>query len=174
MEHICLVIDLEGFHIKSKGGFHVREMGFCDWTSQSVGSKSYQTFGAFKDLSFQDRKTAAFVIDKIHGLPYKAKPQENARPPQELDTDIRSLYEQHKTPQRHIIAYKGGHVERDLLTRLNIPSYNLEESGCPPFRCMKRLTGVLGCGHHNNPSLHHCPMVECFHFVDWMKKTVVK
>ena len=30
-----------------------------------------------------------------------------------------------------VVAYKGGHVEKDLLNKLNIPCLNLETWGCP-------------------------------------------
>ena len=25
------------------------------------------------------------------------------------------------------------------------------------------------CGHHDEPLRHHCPRVECYHFVSWMR-----
>ncbi|KAL9962197.1 hypothetical protein ACROYT_G031279 [Oculina patagonica] len=39
---------------------------------------------------------------------------------------MRELYEETVTPERTVVDYKGGHVERDLLDRLNIPSMNLK------------------------------------------------
>ena len=169
MDKICVVIDLEGFHIKTRDGFHVRELGYCDCRRHSMGSKSYQTFGYLMDLPMRDRRTVEYVIKHIHGLSYTPKLRENARPPYEIHDDVLALYEQHRTPQRDLIGYKGGHVEKDLLDSLNIPSHNLED-GCPPFREMELLVGVWGCGHHQKPSIHHCPMIECVHFVNWMRK----
>ena len=170
MEKICAVIDLEGFQLNSMGGFHVRELGFCDWACYRKGSVAYETFGRFIDLPKEDRKNVAFVTNQIHGLPYSPAPQENACAPWLIDDHVRAIYQQAKTRQRDHIGYKGGHVEKDLLERLNIPSYNLEEDGCPPFRKMKRLAGVKDCGHHRNPRVHHCPKVECEHFVCWMRE----
>ena len=170
MDKICAVIDLEGFHIKSRGGFHVRKLGFCDWKRHRMGSRSYQTFGVFRDLPKQDRITAAYVMKHIHGLSYSPSPWENARPPYEIHDDVVAIYQQYKTTQRDRIGYKGGHVEKDLLAILNIPSRNLEDNGCPPFRKMDRLVGVRRCGHHQKPWIHHCPMVECVHFVNWMRQ----
>ena len=148
MDKICVVIDLEGFHIKSRGGFHVREMGFCDCERSNMGSKSYQTPGYLMDLPMQDRTTVQYVTKHIHGLPYTPKQQENAKPACEIHDDVLAVYQQHRTPERNVIGYKGGHVEKDLLDSLNIPSHNLEEDGCLPFRKMDRLVGVWGCGHH--------------------------
>ena len=170
MEKICAVIDLEGFHLNSMGGFHLRELGFCDVERYRKGSIAYETFGRFSDLPEEDRKTAAFAMTRIHGLPYTPRSRENAYPPWKIDDHVRALYQMSKTRQRDHIGYKGGHVEKDLLDRLNIPSHNLEDDGCPPFREMKRLAGVEGCGHHRNPRIHHCPKVECEHFVHWMRE----
>ena len=163
MDKVCAVIDLEGFHLKSRGGFHVRELGFCDWKRYLKGTRAYETYGVLTDLPKEDRKTAVFVMTRIHGLPYSPAPQENARPSWEIDDDVRAIYQQCKTRQRDHIGYKGGHVEKDLLQRLGIPSHNLEDDGCPPFRQMTRLPRVRGCGHHQEPRIHHCPMVECEH-----------
>ena len=35
---------------------------------------------------------------------------------------------------------------------------------------MERLQGVEGCGHHQDSLTHHCAMVECVHFVNWMRR----
>ena len=170
MEKICAVIDLEGFQLESMGGFHVRELGFCDWERNRKGSVTYETFGRVSDLPEKDRKSVVFVTNKIHGLSYYPTPQENAYPPWRIDDHVRAIYQMAKTRQRDRIGYKGGHVEKDLLERLKIPSHNLEDDGCPRFREMKRLAGVESCGHHRNPRIHHCPKVECEHFVNWMRE----
>ena len=106
----------------------------------------------------------------VHGLPYRAFSREKARPAHEIEKDVRGLYERHRTSERNVVGYKGGHVERDLLNELNIPSHDLEQDGCPPFGRMELLGGVEGCGHHKDPSTHHCALVECVHFVNWMRR----
>ena len=170
MDKICLVIDLEGFNKKSRGGFHVREMGFCDWKRQHIGAISYQTFSELDNLPPPDRMTVKFTIKHIHGLPYTPRPEENARDPCGIDDDVRALYQLHRTPQRDRIGYKGGYVEKELLARIDIPGHDLEQDGCPPFRDMPRLRGVTSCGHHKNKAIHHCPRSECAHFVNWMRQ----
>ena len=81
MDKVCVVIDLEGYHLKSRGGFHVWELGFCDWERHRKGVVAYETYGVLTDLPREDRKTAIFVMTHIHGLPYSPSPQENAYPP---------------------------------------------------------------------------------------------
>ena len=52
-------------------------------------------------------------------------------------------------------------MERDLLKKLDIPSVNLEEFGCPKFEHLTAscFEAVEGCGFHVRPS--HCAMAEC-------------
>ena len=56
--------------------------------------------------------------------------------------DVKKLYDTYKTPTRTYVAYKGGTLEKDLLDRLNIPCWNLEEAGCPKFERLARLGTV--------------------------------
>ena len=170
MDKICVVIDLEGFQVKSRGGFQVRELGYCDWRRVHAGSYRYQLTGYVKDLPKEEQATVSFVTKHVHGLPYRAFIRENARPVEEVKEDVRRLYERHRTSERYVVGYKGGHVERDLLDELQIPSYDLEKDECPKFGRMERLQGVEGCGHHKDPSKHHCAVVECVHFVNWMRQ----
>ena len=37
-----------------------------------------------------------------------------------------------------MVAYKGGHVEKDLLNKLNIPYLDLETWGCPKYEKSKQ------------------------------------
>ena len=170
MDKICVVIDLEGFQVKSRGGFQVRELGYCDWQRHHAGSYRYQLPGYLKDLPKQDQLTVKYVTQHVHGLPYRAFSREKARPADEIHEDVRGLYERHRTSERNVVGYKGGHVERDLLNELNISSHDLEQDGCPPFCRMELLVGVEGCGHHKDPSTHHCALVECVHFANWMRR----
>ena len=69
-----------------------------------------------------------------------------------------------------LVAYKGGHFEKDLLRRVGIPSINLESSGCPKAEVLfKDLGWVETCGHHLTPNAyHHCPKVEVEAFAMWL------
>ena len=72
MDKICVVIDLEGFQVKSRGGFQVRELGYCDWRRVHAGSYRYQLTGYVKDLPKEEQATVSFVTKHVHGLPYRA------------------------------------------------------------------------------------------------------
>ena len=86
-----------------------------------------------------------------------------------LHRDLLNLYQRSKTVERPYMAYKGGTNERDLLKKLNIPAWNLEEAGCPKFERLLRLCTVVSCGQHEDPFRHHCPRLECYHFVQWLR-----
>ena len=40
--------------------------------------------------------------------------------------------------KRTVVAFKGGHVEKDLLNKLNIPCLDLETWGCPKYEQLKQ------------------------------------
>ena len=48
------------------------------------------------------------------------------------------------------MAYKGGHVEKDWLTKLNIPHVDLEFFDCPKANplLLKGFQPILDCGYH--------------------------
>ena len=77
--------------------------------------------------------------------------------------NVVALYRKYRTKTMGVIGYKGGHVEKDLLQRLGIPSVNLEEFGCPKFEhlMVPDFNPVEGCGFHVRQS--HCAMVKCDH-----------
>ena len=93
-------------------------------------------------------------------------PEENARPLDNLKGDVLELYEQSRTPERFLVAYKGGHVERNLLRELDLPATNLEHAGCPKFERLE-IYPIQDCGQHRTRG--HCAMVECQAFWQWMK-----
>ena len=115
---VCLVIDLEGFSVQKK--FQVREMGFYSW-NEHFGRHAFFQPVALKALSRKDKKTVNFAQHKIHGLTYQPRYQERAYEHDEVDIVLLTLYNQFKTEKRTLVAYKGGHVEKDLLNKLNIP-----------------------------------------------------
>ena len=77
-----------------------------------------------------------------------------------------------------MVGYKGGHVEKDLLNKLNIPSLNLETLGCPKYDVLrsddlKYVNLLPSCGFHKDDTRHHCPVTECHAFYLWYKSEVV-
>ena len=76
------------------------------------------------------------------------------------------------------MGYKGDHVEKDLLNKLNIPCLNLVTLGCPKYDVLRsqdlKYTKLLpSCGFHKDDTIHHCPVTECHAFYLWYKTDVV-
>ena len=159
MENVCLCIDLKGFHLG--GCFVCREMGYCDWTYRESGVKHFYLPPHYRELTDKEKRTVRWVIRNIHGLTFQPPSAADAYPHPLLDGYIQALYDRFHTDARDTVAFKGGHVEKNLLDRLGIAHLDLEGYGCPPFQKMKRLDHVEGCGFHADPLRHHCPQVEC-------------
>ena len=49
-----------------------------------------------------------------------------------------------------MIAYKGGHIEKDILDNMGLPSVDLEEFGCPKVDSLwsSHYSPGRSCGHH--------------------------
>ena len=116
---VCLVIDLEGFFVQKK--FQVREMGYYSWDEHFDCHAFFQP-KPLKNLSHKDKKTVNFAKHNIHGLTYQPRYQERAYEHDEVDIVLLRLYSQFKMEKTTVVAYKGGHVEKDLLSKLNIVS----------------------------------------------------
>ena len=159
---VCLVIDLEGFFVQTK--FQVREMGYYSW-NEHFGRHDF----------FQPEKTVNFAKHNIHGLTYQPRYQERAYEQDQADIVLLRLYSQFKTEKSTVVAYKGGHVEKDLLNKLNIPCLDLETWGCPKYEQLKQtiVEPLASCGFHLNDNIHHCPMTECHAFWLWFQTYVM-
>ena len=166
LSHVCLVLDLEGF--KVQGQFLVRELGWCDWTGQHWGTTHYYPTRPYPE-AWKDQRLIRFVRRHVHGLPYTPAHREQARPAAHLEQDVKDLVHKFQQPDKMVVAYKGGHYEKELLQRWGIPHFNLEQAQCPKFDTMTRLCRPTSCGCHDHPWRHHCPQTECYHFVHWMR-----
>ena len=109
---VYLVIHLEGFFVQRK--FQVRKMDYYSWDEYFDRHAFYQP-AALKNLSQKDKKTVNFSKHNIHGLTYKPRYQERAFENDKEDIVFLRLCSQFKTVKRTVLAYKGGHVEKDLL-----------------------------------------------------------
>ena len=71
-----------------------------------------------------------------------------------------------------MLAYKGGHFEKDLLERLGVPSLNLERWGCPKAsELMTSMIWLETCGSHLvKDAFMHCPKVEVEAYGQWLEK----
>ena len=148
LERICMIIDMEGFFLPK---FYARELGYSNYLG-GCGSKYYQMPMNYTELLPSPQKQTAFVTRRIHGMPFFSTHFENAQPQEKLAQDIVDLYQLYMTAEKPVIAYKGGHIERDLLNELEVPSVDLEVFGCPKVQdLMNAGIGyeVWYCGHHN-------------------------
>ena len=164
MDQITLIIDLEGFHLSS--GFIVRELGWCTIQGENDSQHFYSRL-RYKELNYKDRRTVNYVYKHIHGLRFEAAYREAALPQRDVEGVIRALY------RGGLIAYKGGHLEKDLLDKMGLPSLNLEEFGCPKADSLWSKTKDHGtsCGLHKKDlfKMVHCPKQETFLFFQWLQ-----
>ena len=82
--------------------------------------------------------------------------------------DVRRLYQQYKARQRVLLAHKGS-IAGTWLQTFQIPHLDLETLGCRKFEDLPRLSSVGSCRQHDRPFQIHCPQVECYHFVQWIR-----
>ena len=168
LERICLYIDMEGFFLPK---FHVRELGYANYLGGS-GSKHYWMPMLYTDLVPSQQRQANFVTRRIHGLPFTPTHFEDAQPQEQLAQDVSDLYQLYMTEDKPVIAYKGGHIEKDLLKELELgPFVDLEDFGCPKVVDLIHagLTQeVWDCGLHQGNGAAHCAMAECQIVRDWV------
>ena len=162
MEEITLIIDLEGFILSS--GFIARELGWCTIQGEN-DSQHFYSWVRYKDLNYKDRRKVNFVYKHIHGLRFETSFKEAALPQRDLEAVIRALY------RGGLVAYNGGHLEKDLLDKMGLPSINLEELGCPKADSLWNQYKGTSCGHHKTDlfKMVHCPKEETFIFYQWLQ-----
>ena len=143
-DELCFILDLDGFFLNKT--FHERD--------------PYET------LKDKDKCTVHFVKSKIHTLTYQPTPNKHFLNPIVLGILAQSIYNtysQVSQGKRTVVGYNGGHIEKDLLRKLNIPSLNLETLGCSKYDVLR--TGFLdllpSCRFHQDDKLHHCPLTKC-------------
>ena len=69
---------------------------------------------------------------------------------------VQSLYNNHRTAHQWVVAFKGEHVENDLLRELKIPFVNLVDYNCPKVKDLltEGFRPILDCGHHLHSHTH--------------------
>ena len=83
------------------------------------------------------------------------------------------LHSKFSTPERMIVAYKGGIQEKLLLHKLGLPYVDLEDVGCPRFDQLVDEPGTrrFDCSRHLHmrPDIvPHCSEEECYQFASWL------
>ena len=165
LSQVTLIIDLDGFRLSS-GEFLVRELGWCTLEGANDCQHFYSLL-RYKELSCKDRRTVNYVYRHVHGLRFEASFQEAALPQRDVGAVIQALY------HGGLIAYKEGQIEKEFLEKLNLPSLDLEEYGCPKADSLWSSHFPPGkpCGHHKEHTMTfiHCPKQETFLFYQWLK-----
>ena len=169
LDKVAVVLDLESFFVDGK--HNPRELGWVDHRGDH-GNLKFKMPCKFDELSDKDKRTALFVIRKVTGLRFENNPEECTLNGDELEKVILAVYQNSKTQQKNLIAFKGGHTERDLLRRLNIPSIDIEEHECPKYVDMLKAghKPKRNCGQHAVGSCFHCATEECYAFFKWIRQ----
>lgn len=172
-DDLSFILDLEGFFLNKT--FHVRELAYYTWNEEH-GRHAFFIPVPYKTLSAKDKRTVNFVRRKIHGLTYQPLKAEHFQNPEVLEKLIKDIYSRYKDcshEKRTVVAYKGGHVKKDLLMKLN-----LETLGCPKYDQLRHIIPkerlVSSCGFHADDTVHHCPVTECYAFWYWYKSFIAK
>ena len=168
-DDVCLVIDMECFCVD--GVYRCRELGFCSWRGDS-GHVAVTPAKRRCHLTTKEKQQVHFLTREIHGLSYT--PDKREFQTVSVRNYLQKLYAEFSTEQRRRIAFKGGHVEKDLLVSSNIPYLDLESIGCPKYDILRqRLPNAdETCGWHAMPNKHHCAMAECKAFFAWYRERV--
>jgi len=165
LSQVTLILDINGFRLSS-GEFLVRELGWCTIKGENDSQHFYSPL-RYRDLGYKDRRTVNYVYRHIHGLRFEASFQEAALPQRDVGAVIQALY------HGGLIAYKGGQIEKEFLEKLNLPSLDLEEYGCPKADSLwsSHYPSGKSCGQHqvDTKKFIHCPKQETFLFFNWLK-----
>ena len=123
---VIAIIDMDGFFVNKK--FFYRELGVLKVGNAAAESFFFDFSLRWGELSPRDQKACCYVQKYIHKLPFRVPTGVDA-----LST-FPKLISELRQNSNSVIAYKGGHIERDLLAGLNIPAINLEDFGCPKLK----------------------------------------
>ena len=162
-----MILDIEGFVLRGNRVI-VREVGWCDMNGFS-DSFHFKPEVQYNSLSPRDKRTVSYVFHNIHALPFEAHSQENAAEGYLVEFVVKTLHEKLSSLDKDVVAYKGGTIEKQLLSRLNIPHVDLEAYDCPKANCLlwNGFEPLFDCGHHTH-SHSHCPRVQTYLFYQWM------
>ena len=129
---------MDGFHIGGK--FYCKKLGLLKVGSEKATSYFFDIDLRWNELSEKDKRMCGYVIRK---LPFGVPRGWKAMPLQTLPAIVQEFFTKHKQNGESCLAYKGGHLERDLLTELQIPSVNLFKVDDFSTLFLCRLLGVV-------------------------------
>ena len=155
------ILDLDGFFVQKT--FFCRELGIIRHGDTYGTSFHFNTTLSYENLNEKDKIKTKFLQHHIHGLSLS---DENGLKQDMVDVIAKKFYNTYRINNESVLAYKGGSIEKDLLTKLNIPSINLELFGCPKAtNIFPEMVWLESCGEHNllknkTNTYEHCPKVE--------------
>ncbi len=170
MNDIVEVIDMDGFFVGKK--FYCKELGTLKVGEDKASSFLFDIGIRCWDLTPKEQRQCMFVTKNIHKLPFGVPQGVKAFQLNNLDIIVKDFYKRVKLNSLSSVAYKGGHFERDLLKKLQIPATNLESLGCPKAEAVfDSLVWLETCGNHlGKQSYQHCPKVEVEAFGTWLSE----
>lgn len=154
LEEVCLVVDFQGnYRLKQPPRSIIRELGWCDWRAENCRSFLYLPLESYGKLSDDDRRTHG---GKDHRTPFLHPPSRKCQIAYRVQWKLISL----PVPKTRKRFEKTGGLQG--LSFGNTPFGWVTDSTCDH---MPRLRSVSSCGHHS-------PKVECYHFVQWMRRMI--
>lgn len=173
LNEIVAVMDVDGYQINKT--FYCKELGFLKMGEETASSFFFDIGVRWKSLSEKEKSSCRWVCRNIHRLLFGI-PQHCRKffPINGLENIVQHLYNHSARNQHSIVAYKGGHLEKNVLRNLGIPAINLESLGCPKATVLFHdLVWLETCGNHVEAcAFDHCPKVEVEAYGAWLEKHV--
>lgn len=188
LEDVGIIFDVDGYEITSGSysEFLVKEMAFVS-VGLNMSWAGYLQVGDKQNLSKWNQRRVDWVYYNIHHLPFEDIPHDL---PQNEKYNIVKYFCEMAKENNKLIAYKGGHYEKDLIAAVGYGylSVNLELFQCPKFvdilnsfdePTKHQFITQYTCNRHDDLgsfSNIHCPQLEarCFEkfILDHQKKIV--
>ena len=98
----------------------------------------------WRDLSVKDRKTCSYVMNHIDKLLFGVPPGVKPYSISAVGNIVSERFKAVCKSENSVVAYKGGHYEKDLLASLGIPALDLGGLWLPKGQRFNQDNGVAG------------------------------
>ena len=183
------IIDCDGYMIG--GEFYPCEIAVVDrWTRTTSTWALSVPSEVVRGMNVTDRRSANYVYNRVHGMPLE-RFGADIQTYESTIAKLRAVFEATRctigdaseSSSRCVVAYKGGDIERDLLTEMGAYRVDLGALGCPKMDVVlanAKSTGRLAsrCEHCANIRLRtkkgggvlHCSRIEVCALADWCEE----
>ncbi|CAB4037793.1 Hypothetical predicted protein, partial [Paramuricea clavata] len=155
------IIDCEGYSTPRSKTF-LREVSI--WCRQTGAILTYHIYMPDKRLFYEKHASVRYQIDNIHRLPITrcSDGRDIGMPGKYYPYDAVIANLRQIFMHADLIGYKGGTIERDLLSCLGYTGMNIELLECPCYEELLTKYGVTShtCGRHLTGYKYHCSMHE--------------